>query len=100
MLLKLREVAQELNTSVSNVYGLIARGALPVVRTGANGKGYRVDAADLSRFIEEGKRGRRAIPAPEKLKPFKHLNGERLRAAWRRQGNPSGRPGADSAPSS
>lgn len=98
---KLSEVAQLLNTSVSNVYALVSSGKLPVVRTGAHGKGYRVDSADLDRFIQDGKKGRRvAAPSSEKLRPFKHLNGDRLRAAWKQQGNPSGRPGADNARSS
>ena len=73
------EVARMLNTSLSNVYSLIATGKLPVVRTGANGKGYRVAKTDLDRFIEEGKKGRGIAPPPEKLRPFKRLNGDRLR---------------------
>jgi excisionase family DNA binding protein len=83
---KLREVAETLNTSLSNVYSLVSQGRLPVVRTGANGKGYRVAQADLDRFIEEGKKGRRIAPPPEKLRPFKRLNGDRLRDSWKRQG--------------
>lgn len=97
---KLSEVARLLNTSLSNVYALVADGKLPVICTGANGKGYRVDPDDLQRFIDEGRKGRRITPPPEKLKPFKHLNGDRLRAAWKRQGNPADRPDADSARSS
>ena len=101
MLLKISEVARALNTSPSNVYQLVARGVIPVVHTGANGKGYRVDPVDLERFIEDGKKGRRiAAPSPEKLRPFKHLNGERLRAAWKRQGTRGDQPNGGSARSS
>lgn len=39
MLKKLTKVVRDLNTSLSNVYALVASGKLPAVRTGANGKG-------------------------------------------------------------
>jgi len=101
MLKKLSEVARELNTSLSNVYALVASGRLPVVCTGANGKGYRVDPADLERFKQEGKQGRQAAaPASEPPRLFKHLNGDRLRAAWKQRGNPSAPPDGDNARSS
>lgn len=40
-MLKLREVAERLNCSLGNVYSLVAAGMLPVVPTGAHGKGER-----------------------------------------------------------
>ena len=94
------EVARMLNTSLSNVYSLIASGKLPVIRSGANGKGYRVAQTDLDRFMQEGKKGRRIAPPPEKLRPFKRLNGDRLRDSWKRQGIRVDPPDGDSARSS
>ena len=100
MLMKIAEVARALNTSLSNVYSLIASGKLPVIRSGANGKGYRVAQTDLDRFMQEGKKGRRIAPPPEKLRPFKRLNGDRLRDSWKRQGIRVDPPDGDSARSS
>jgi excisionase family DNA binding protein len=97
---KLSEVAVVLNTSLSNVYSLVSQGRLPIVRTGANGKGYRVVQADLERFIEEGKKGRRIAPSSEKLRPFKRLKGDRLRDSWKRQGIRVDQQDGDSARSS
>lgn len=54
-MLLLAEVAERLRCSPSNVYSLIESGRLLAVRTGAGGKGYRVDEKDLQVFIEESK---------------------------------------------
>ena len=90
-MLKLTQVAERLNISLSGCYALVATKQLPVVATGAGGKGYRVTEQDLADFIENRKKGRgpdswsrRADPRSPRL--FKHLDGERLRAAWREQG--------------
>ncbi len=71
-MLRLNEVAERLNCSVSNVYALMDCGKLPVVATGAAGKGYRVREEDLAAFIEQGRHGRRQREWPEKTKPI-HL---------------------------
>ena len=74
-MLRLAQVAQRLNTSLSNVYALKDSGKLPVVSAGAGGKGYRVTEADLAAFIEESRKGRQPVAWPEKSKPvkLKHL---------------------------
>jgi excisionase family DNA binding protein len=74
-MLKLSEVAVKLNCSVSNVYALVESNRLPVVPTGAGGKGYRVREADLEAFLEESRHGRRPQTWPERTKPvkLKHL---------------------------
>jgi excisionase family DNA binding protein len=75
MLLKLSQVSERLNCSLSNVYSLVQSGRLSVISTGANGKGFRVSEEVLERFIEEGRRGRRPSMWPERTKPvqLKHL---------------------------
>jgi excisionase family DNA binding protein len=105
-MLKLIEVAVRLNCSLSNVYALVQSGRLPAVATGANGKGYRVREEDFQAFIDEGRKGRRSPPLPAKENPrpqgrlFKHLDGERLRAAWQRQGVLADLTGEGNVPSS
>jgi excisionase family DNA binding protein len=49
-LLKLREVAAQLNCSLSNAYSLIEAGELPVHRIGLK-KGLRVSSADVEAFL-------------------------------------------------
>ena len=94
-MLKLSEVAERLNCSLTNVYALKDQGQLTVVATGAGGKGFRVAEEDLKKFIDEGRRARRIAPPLPKCvpgKPFKNLDGNRLREAWRRRGAESDRP--------
>ena len=89
MLLKLSQVSERLNCSLSNVYALVDSGKLAAISTGAAGKGYRVPEEELQRFIEEGKKGRRPhYPAKCDPRPriFTKLDGRRLRAAWQQQG--------------
>lgn len=89
-MLRLREVAERLNCSLSNVYALIEQGRLATVSVGAGGKGYRVAEAELQRFLAERRRhlGKETPTSPKNktLRPFKHLDGDKLRAAWRQQG--------------
>ena len=68
-LLKFSQVAEILNCSLSNAYALGESGRLPIVRTGASGRGYRVAEEDLKRFINEGKKGRRIAPFSPKTNP-------------------------------
>jgi excisionase family DNA binding protein len=70
-MLRLTEVAERLNCSLSNVYNLIESGKLPIVPTGARGKGYRVTETDLQAFIEQGRHARRPQAWPEKTNPIK-----------------------------
>lgn len=76
-MLRLKQVAERLQCSLSNVYALVQSGRLPVVTTGARGKGYRVSEDDLAKFLAGGKRGG---PSPAALQPqpprprLKHLN--------------------------
>ena len=53
-LMTIREVADRLSCSKGNVYGLINRGLLPVIRIGKS-KGYRVDPNDLETFLRQRK---------------------------------------------
>ena len=70
-MLRLNQVAERLNTSLSNVYALKDSGMLPVIATGAGGKGYRVSETDLAAFIEQARKGRRMPAWSEKTKPMK-----------------------------
>lgn len=102
-MLRVTEVAKRLALSLSSVYQLIESGRLKS-HCVAMRKGIRVMEEDLAAFLEGCRRRKPAsVPAsPEKKSgtPFKHLNGERLRAAWQRRGVRSLPTGADNAPSS
>jgi excisionase family DNA binding protein len=101
-MLRVRDVASRLNCSLSTVYVLIENGRLPAHRVGLR-KGIRVSEEDLRAYLERN-RGIVEQPRPASRvltgTQFRHLDGERLRAAWQRQGVPFDRTGADSAPSS
>lgn len=102
MMLRVREVADRLNCSLSTVYVLIETGRLPSHNVGLR-KGIRVSEDDLHDYLEQCRTADRPRPAPARRQTsglFKHLDGERLQDAWRRQGVPSGPPGARSAQSS
>lgn len=100
-MLRLREVAERLNCSVQTVHNLKDRGLLAVVKTGVS-KGYRVEEAELERFLRERREhpGKNAPPPPKKARPFTFLNGERLRQAWREQDARASPRRAGNAPSS
>lgn len=101
-LLRVNEVAQRLNLSLSTVYQLVESGRLTSHCVGMR-KGIRVAESDLLAYVEQCRSARRQRPAPAPKKngsPFKHLDAERLLDAWRRQGVRAGRPNADNAPSS
>jgi excisionase family DNA binding protein len=88
MLLKMSEVSERLNCSISNVYSLDQCGRLSAICTGATGKGYRVAEEELQRFMDSRQHARAPQPWPEKTNPrskgklFVMLDGERLREAW------------------
>lgn len=102
-MLRVSEVAKRLALSLSSVYQLIESGRLKS-HCVAMRKGIRVMEDDLAAFLDGCRRSKSAsVPAPAEKKsgaPFKHLNGERLRAAWRRQGVRSLPTSANSARSS
>ena len=76
-MLRLRQVAERLNISVSGVHALVEKGLLPVICTGAGGKGYRVTEDDLAAFIESRRKGREPQPWPERTRPIR-----RVRRDW------------------
>lgn len=71
-LLTVRQVSEQLRCSVANVYGLIQDGELPYVPTGRR-KGYRIDPADLERFIQERKIERTPQPKRPPRPRLKHI---------------------------
>ena len=101
-LLRVNEVGDRLNLSLSAVYQLIESGRLPSHCVGMR-KGIRVAESDLLAYVEQCRSARRQAPASAPRKngaPFKHLDAERLLDAWRRQGVRADRPNAGSAQSS
>lgn len=86
VMLRVKEVASRLALSLSSVYQLIESGRLKS-HCVAMKKGIRILEEDLSAFLESCRRSQGLLPATSTPKksgtPFKHLNGERLRAAWR-----------------
>lgn len=48
--LSLADVAEVLNTSVTQVYALVRRGDLPAIKLGGRGQ-WRVESAELEAFI-------------------------------------------------
>jgi len=101
MLLSLKEAAERLSVSIQTVHNLKNSGALHVIRVGVS-KGFRVEEDEIARFLETRREhpGKNAPPPSKKAVPFKHLDGSRLLAAWKRQGNRDDRRDGDSAPSS
>lgn len=49
--LTLADVAEVLNTSISQVYAIVRRGELPAIKLGGRGQ-WRVESAKLEEFIE------------------------------------------------
>lgn len=104
-MLTVRDVAGRLNVSLGCVYTLISRGELPCHRIGIGRGAIRVREADLDEYLDSC----RVETGPESLQSsrptrrnalFKHLDGERLRSAWRRQGVHSDGPNVCNTPSS
>lgn len=101
-MLRVKEVAARLGCSLSTAYQLIDSGRLPSHHVGMR-KGIRVSEDDLHAYLERCRtqNGPKPAPLPKATGGrFKHLDGERLRDAWRRQGVPFDRTNANSAPSS
>ena len=53
-LLTVRQTAQLIGCSVTNVYALIAAGELPVIAIGKS-RGYRIDLRDVEGFLQRRK---------------------------------------------
>ena len=71
-LLTIADAARILVCSEANVYALIEAGHLPYVRVGRS-KGYRLDPADLSAFIQK-RRVQKAEKKPKAPRPrLKHI---------------------------
>jgi excisionase family DNA binding protein len=47
----LEQVAEEMSTSVAQIYALVRRGELPAIRLGGRGQ-WRVERAKLEEFID------------------------------------------------
>ncbi|HEX6964099.1 MAG TPA: helix-turn-helix domain-containing protein [Lacipirellula sp.] len=72
-LLTVKQTAARLCCSLANVYALIEKGELAVVRVGQQ-KGYRIDLRDLDAFVGERKfRFATAAPKPRRS-TLKHLH--------------------------
>src|SRR4051812_6677286 len=88
--LTINQAATRLNLSYNTIRNLILKGKLTAYKFLGT---YRIRPGDLDAFVESCKvdSGRQASqpPAPGAKaggSPFKHLDGQRSLAAWRRQG--------------
>jgi excisionase family DNA binding protein len=100
--LRVKDVAKRLSCSLSTVYQVIESGALPSHRVGVR-QGIRVSEDDLNEYLSQRRSVTRPQPIAETKRSgvqFKHLDGERLRAAWRQQGVRFAQTDANNAPSS
>lgn len=102
-LLTVKDVAARLKISGSCVNALATAGRLPGYKVGLGRGTWRFAEADLAAYLESCKTPT-ASPSTRKRskppQPFKHLDGERLHAAWRRQGVSAGQQGGRNARSS
>ena len=73
-LLTVRETATRLRCSATNVYSLIDKGELPVVRVG-NAKGYRIDIRDVDAFVHRRKEAKAStqVKPPTSRPKLKHI---------------------------
>jgi len=72
-MLLVREVAEQLRCSISNVHSLIESGALPTYCVGANGKGIRISGEDLQTFLDSRRQGKRRANLQPAAVRLKHL---------------------------
>ena len=104
-MLTVREVAELLNVSVGCVYGLVSKGRLRCHRIGLGRGTIRVNGDDLDEYlaecrIQDNSSTAAGRPPGRQGRPFTHLDGERLRSAWQKQGVHAGRQDARNARSS
>ncbi len=100
-LLKVRDVAARLNVSLSCVYSLAKRGLLVGSRVGKGRGTWRFEPSAVPAYLES----RRTPPQDRSPRRpaknaalFRNLNGDRLRAEWRRQGVGDAQQGGRNAP--
>ena len=99
-MLRVRDVAERLSISLSKAYELVNRGRITHCRFEGS---IRVSEEDLQEYIARSKKGRGPRVAernhsPRPGKPFTHLDGDRLLAAWRQQGVGFDRPSEGNLP--
>jgi len=102
-LLTVKQVAEQLSVSDSTIYALAENRMLVGCKIGVGRGTWRFHQSDVEAYLQASKTDQpEQAPGPRAKKPppFKHLDGERLRAAWQRQGVPVGRPDGGSALSS
>jgi excisionase family DNA binding protein len=82
--LRVRDVAERLEVSLSLVYVLIASGKLRCTRHGAGRGTVRISEEQLAEYLAavEGPKTVRSRSA-ENAGAFKHLDAAKLRQAWR-----------------
>ena len=102
-LLTVQEVAARLRCSLSSVYEMCAAGKLRCLRVGPRRGSIRIRPEDLDVYLAAAESDALGpqTPMPKRTgRPFKHLDRDRLRDAWRRQGALADPPGERSTPSS
>jgi len=92
-LLTVRECAQMLSVSPGCVYQLVSQKKLPHLRVGCGRGTIRIPEEVLEEFLRSNLVDGARLPSrPSQRKPkgsgglFKHLDAERLRSAWQKQG--------------
>lgn len=98
-----RDVALQLNVSPACIYALAKKGLLIGHKIGVGRGTWRFRPEDVDAYLASAKQGSQTLPTlrrEPKASSFKHLDGERLRAAWQRQGVAADPKGGRSARSS
>lgn len=76
-LLKVEDVAERLNCSISNVYNLVHAGDLRCYRIGRGKGGIRFSDEQVFDFLQRreicGEQSARPLPGPAKVKELRHL---------------------------
>lgn len=101
--LTIREAADLLRVSQSTIRNAIQSGQLAAHRFGLRGGSIRITLAALNAYVAAcGTVAEPESPAAisGEVPGYRHLNPQRLLAAWQRQGVRAGRPGASNARSS
>ena len=100
-----KQVAAHLGLSLSSVYELVSQGKLRAFRLGPRRGAIRIRQEDLHSylrfaFVDAATTPPAATTDKSSGRLFKHLDAERLRAAWRKQGAIVDQQDAHSTPSS
>ncbi len=86
MLLTVKEAGERLHASASLVYALCARGLLDHHRVGLSRGTIRISEHALEAYLERSKVTAKSHPQGARQGHFKHLDPQRMLAAWKRQG--------------